>query len=113
MRLIFVVLTLASGGFGIIVYVVLAIVMPVNDAEVGVHTNGRNVGENIQTLAEVVKSSGGVDRLRNYTGAALVVFGAWLLLVQLFPDWIELNWGVVWAALLLLCGVLLIVRGRK
>lgn len=112
-RLVFVVLTLASGGFGILIYIILAVVMPVSDATLATTTDSKNIGENVQALAEEVKSNGGLNRLRNYTGAILVLLGVWLLLVQFFPGWAFLNWDVVWPALLVILGLALVLKGRK
>lgn len=112
-RLVFVVLTLASGGFGILIYIVLAIVMPIGEGAPTVAIDGKNLGENVQALAEEVKSNGGLNRLRNYTGATLVLLGVWLLLVQFFPGWVFLNWDVVWPAILVILGLALVLKGRK
>jgi len=109
-RLVFVILTLASGGFGIVVYIILALVMPVGTAAA---PGGKNIGENVQTLAKEVKSNGGLNRLRNYTGGILVALGAWLLLVQFFPSWAWFNWDVVWPAVLVIFGLALVLKGRK
>lgn len=112
-RLVFVVLTLASGGFGIFIYIVLAVVMPMSNAPSGPTVSGNNIGENVQALAEEVKHSGGLNRVRNYTGAVLVALGIWLLLIQFFPNWAFLNWNVVWPVLLVILGLALVVKGRK
>src|SRR5687767_7222049 len=66
LRLIFIVLTLASGGFGILVYLILAIVMPVREENGAVHPRGKDIGDNINNLTNEIRDSGGVDRLRNY-----------------------------------------------
>lgn len=113
LRVIFVVLTLASGGFGVLVYIILAIVMPVSDAEVGQHQTGRDIGENINNLAAEIRDSGGGDRLRNFFGAALILLGAWLLLVQFFPAWVSLNWNIVWPVILILIGLFIVARSRR
>lgn len=112
-RLVFVVLTLASGGFGVLIYIVLAVVMPVGEGTQATAVDGKNIGENVQALAEEVKSNSGLNRLRNYTGVILVLLGVWLLLVQFFPGWTFLNWDVVWPAILVILGLALVLKGRK
>ena len=113
LRIIFVVLALASGGFGVLVYLILAIAMPVSDAKGKPLHDGKDIGENFTNLAAEIRDSGGVDRLRNFFGLGLIIFGAWLLLVQFFPQWLSLNWSYVWPAVLILIGLILIVRTRR
>jgi phage shock protein PspC (stress-responsive transcriptional regulator) len=112
-RVVFVVLTLASGGFGLLLYLLLAIVIPPSDAE-GVYTNrGANIEENIHGLSDEMHGSGGVDRLRNMLGIGLVLFGIWLLFVQFFPQWLTVNWNTVWPALLVLLGLVFLAGSRR
>jgi phage shock protein PspC (stress-responsive transcriptional regulator) len=113
LRIIFVVLTLASGGFGLLIYLILAIVMPASEAEEASLPRGKDLGDNINNLAAEVRDSGGVGRLRNFFGFALILFGAWLLLVQFFPQWLSLNWNFVWPAALVVLGLLLLTRTRS
>jgi hypothetical protein len=49
-----------------------------------------------------------------FIGAALVLMGGFLVLKQLNVSWLAwLNSGVIWAALILLAGVALLVRGTR
>lgn len=112
MRIIFVILTIASGGFGLIVYLILAIVMPVSDKEAADLKSVDGIGENISSLATEIKEGGGVNRLRNYFGVTLVLFGAWLLLVQLFPEWIDISWELIWPTALVVIGLALVAKAR-
>jgi len=112
-RLVFVVLTLASGGFGILIYIILAVVMPIGAGARPTNAGSNHIGDNVQALAEEVKSNGGLNRLRNYTGAILVGLGIWLLLVQFFPTWAWFNWDIVWPAVLVILGLTLVLKGRK
>ena len=49
-----------------------------------------------------------------FIGIALVLMGGILILKQLNFSWLSwLNSGVVWAALILLAGVALLVRGSR
>ena len=113
LRIIFVVFALASGGFGVLVYLILAIAMPVTDAKGKVRSDSEDIGENFSNLAAEIRDSGGVDRLRNFFGAGLILFGAWLLLVQFFPQWLSLNWSYVWPSILILIGLILVTRTRR
>lgn len=113
MRIVFVILTLASGGFGILVYITLAIIMPVGEATNESRLMASSIGENMNQLVEEVRVNGGVSRLRIYLGLSLIVFGAWLLLVRFFPDWIRFDWDYIWPAFLVLIGIVLVMRSRK
>lgn len=109
-RIIFVVLALASGGFGVIVYLILAVVLPVKDAP---PATGSNIQQNINRLSDDLNNTGGVERLRTYAGIGLIVFGAWLLLGQLFPGWLRVQWSLIWPAALVVLGFYLLTRSRK
>lgn len=113
LRIIFVVLTLASGGFGIIVYIVLALMMPIGNQPLSAQFSAKNLEENITALGRELETNGSSHRLRNYFGVCLILFGLWFLLLQLFPEWIDFNWGIIWPVLLVFLGLALLVKGRK
>jgi phage shock protein PspC (stress-responsive transcriptional regulator) len=113
MRVIFVILTLASGGFGILVYLILAIIMPTSEATVSAHVTGKEFGDSISSLAGEFQDGGGANRLRNFFGLALILLGSWLLLVQFFPSWLSLNWSIVWPVVLILFGLFVLARSRR
>ncbi len=110
-RIIFVVLTLASGGFGVLAYLVMAVVMPVAGHGDFVK-DAKGFERNVNELAEELQHNGGGERLRGYAGLALMLFGAWLLVLEFFP-WVDVDWDKIWPALLIVCGVLLLARGKK
>lgn len=111
LRVIFVILAFVSGGIWVIVYFLMALVMPVKRGLVAEEVT--DFGENVKELASDIEGNGGVERMRFYVGLGLVVFGIWLLLDRLFPELFSLNWGVVWPALLVIFGVLMLVKGRE
>lgn len=113
MRVIFIILTLASGGFGIIVYFVLAVLMPTSEATLSQAAHGGKLGDNVNNLMGEMQQSDSVHRLRNYFGIGLMLFGLWLLMVQFFPQWVQLNWSLVWPIALVALGLILIARGRR
>lgn len=108
-RIIFVVLTFASGGFGLILYIILALLMPVSNNSVIAQPSG-DLGNNINALAAELKENKNILQLRNYIGLIIVLFGVWFLIMQFFPDLLRINWGVMWPILLIILGGLIIIR---
>lgn len=107
-RLIFIVLALVTGGGFIIVYILMAIVMP--SAEVKASTEGMDINQNIQTLADDMRTDESQNRVRNFIGLGLVLLGAWLFFGQLFPGWLDRSWSYVWPTLLILLGIFIATR---
>ncbi|MBL8160081.1 PspC domain-containing protein [Candidatus Saccharibacteria bacterium] len=113
-RVLFVILTLASGGFGVLVYLIMAIVMPTSDAPASGVRTGSDVGKNLNAIAADIRDSGGIDRLRNFLGIALILFGAWLLLAQFFPLLLSFEWHLIWPVALIIIGLLVVAQsGRR
>lgn len=113
-RIVFVVLTLASGGFGVFAYIILALVIPADEGRVlATDTHATNLKEDINNLSDEMRGSENVDRLKNMIGIGLVIFGAWLLLVQFFPQWLSLNWSIVWPAVLIVLGLMFVAKSRR
>jgi len=116
-RLLFVLLAFA-GGFGIVAYVVLAIVMP---SERSVGRESREVlQENVQEireaatiagqeLTETLRSGRAAGRRRHLLGMVLVVLGGFLLMAQLGLFW-WVRWELLWPLLLMGLGMLLLLR---
>lgn len=113
LRVVFVVLAFASSGFWVLVYLILAIVMPVNVAGGKIQPRGKDVSDNINNLAAEIRDSATANRLKNYFGIALVLFGGWLLMGQFFPQWLRVSWGMIWPAALILFGLLLLASSRR
>lgn len=110
LRILLVIALFMTGGGIILPYFIAAILMPV-PGKVGVQN--LEVGEKIEGLAGEMKANGRADRARNWVGIGLVLFGAWLLLGVVWPQWLTISWDIVWPSVLILAGVLFLIRGRK
>lgn len=104
MRVVFVLLTFATGGAMIFVYIVLAIVMPVAGS------NDDTIDEKIHQLGHDLKDSRAILRTRNYLGISLMIVGVWLLLGQFYPWMFNFRWDYIWPILLVIAGLMIIVR---
>lgn len=118
-RLFFVVLTLL-GGFGPLVYLIMWIIVPLEDHVYTDSNPNKFEGEDLKERAGMVRDDfiSAVKQPNQNTarfiGIALVLAGGFFLLQQLDIQW--LNWldsGVLWAALILLAGVALLVRATR
>jgi phage shock protein C len=114
MRVIWVVVAFATGGGMVVLYILLAIILPVSDG-VGSHIDSKKndddaIGEKINKLGRDLQNSSALWQVRNYLGIGLVILGSWLLLVQFVPQWIDFRWDYVWPVILIVIGVLTIIR---
>ena len=125
LRLIFVILAIATGGGVIVLYIVLSIVIPADDqttkpvspksstkSKSQVDNDLHPITENVQQLSRDLRDNRGINKIRNYLGFGLLILGGWLLLGQFFPRWFNFRWDYIWPALLILVGFLIITRGR-
>lgn len=101
-RIFWVVLTLASFGAGIILYLASMIVMPVNPEHFSTST---------------VSVSPGSSGARRFWGILLITLGAFLLLSNLgllviFSLW-HLSWGIIFPLLLILLGIGVVVYSQR
>lgn len=107
-RLIFVLLALATGGGAILAYIIAAIVMP---------TPNRNekldVGQKFENLVEEVRDNGRARRVGNFIGFGLIVLGAWLLMAQFWPAWFSFQWSLIWPGLLIIIGTWIVLGGKR
>lgn len=106
-RIIFVVLALMPGGMMVILYIILAFVLPVDESE-----KNQTFSDRATELGQEVGSSRSIHYVRNYAGIGLVILGGWLLLNQLFPGLIIFRWDIIWPLILILVGVLIIIRRK-
>lgn len=109
MRLIFIGALLLTNGVAVVIYLVLAVIMPTPDKS----TNKDNLGEKIEYLAEEVKTSGRAQSLGSYVGIGLIVLGTWLLAGQFIPGLARIQWSLLWPTLVIIVGLLIIVRGKN
>jgi phage shock protein C len=118
-RLFFVVLTMV-GGFGPVLYFILWIVVPPEGHTVlpgqteGFDSNEfkERAGMVRDDFVNAVKAPN--QNAVRFIGIALVLAGGFMILKQFNISWLSwLNSGVVWAALILLAGVALLVRGTR
>jgi phage shock protein C len=115
-RVLFVVGVFITGGAAILLYIILAIILPVDDGEtVKAHAtvDGEEIGKRIKDLGHEMKANGSASRIRNYVGLSLVVFGVWLLLAQLFPVWVVFRWEFIWPIILILVGISVFAKGVR
>lgn len=104
-RAVFVALALVTGGGFIIAYVAMAIVMPSSTQE--------SMAQNIQHLADDMRGADRQGRLQSLFGLGLILFGAWLLVDQLFPELIELGLEYIWPLILILIGIFIATRRKR
>lgn len=121
-RLFFVLLGLAGGGIGFLIYLLLWIVVPVEGAQRDV-TLEETVRTGSQEIADRAREMG--DDLRNIVnrpnpqaarviGAGLILIGIVFLLENLHLPWLNwLDFDVIWPALLILAGIALLFRHMR
>lgn len=116
MRVIFIVGIFITGGAAVLLYIILAIILPVDDgATVKAHASvdGEEISKKIKDLGHEMRVNGSASRTRNYLGCGLVIFGVWLLLAQVFPQWGIFRWEFIWPTILILIGIFVVAKGIK
>ncbi len=110
MRIIFFILIFITGGAAILLYFVMAFVMPTERTG---SVKVESMSAKVEKMGAEMRESGGVNRVRNYAGVGLVVFGVWVLLAQLFPVWDVIQWRYLWPILLIFIGLAVVFKGKK
>lgn len=110
LRVIFVVLVIAGAGFIIPIYLLLALLLPTNEAGAKAGVSTASVQSNITELTREFNEKGVADRSKHYLGIGLIILGAWLFLVQIYPEIFAIRWQLVWPAALVIIGVLLLLK---
>ncbi|MFZ3057772.1 MAG: PspC domain-containing protein [Minisyncoccales bacterium] len=115
-RILFILLTF-TGGSGIVIYLILAIMIPDSDG------NRKTVNEVIsgtqektQELAEEIKkNSAWIVNIKNIVGLVIVFIGLDILFEQVFDfnPFSIINWGMVWALILVLIGLRIIFNSKE
>ena len=125
-RIIFVLLALTN-GVGIVVYIIMAIVVPLEGSKVA--TSKEVIKENVEEIKETAgqigneirstfekadeeDTSGKIRRRRNLLGMALIVIGIVILLgtLNLF-HW--LNWVYIWPVIIIAVGLIIVFSARR
>jgi len=107
-RLVFVIIAMITGGGIVILYIILAIILPINHAEIQ-----DTLSEKAHILGKELSDEKVVGRARNYVGIGLLVFGFWLLMGQFWPTIFDIRWEYIWPILLIIAGLLIIIRKRR
>jgi phage shock protein C len=121
-RIFFVLLAFAGNGIGVLIYLLLWIILPLEDQKRDVtfsdtvHTSSqeiadqaRQVGQEIRDIVRRPDQRAGV-----MIGAALILIGVFYLLQNLNLPWLRwFNFDVLWPVLLIIGGVALLVRRAK
>jgi len=121
-RIIFVVLVL-MGGFGILLYLILVFIIPLELESGSQETRGQEIKEMAQNFkkeahefAQNMRENkpwhhSGLHSGMNIIALFIILIGVVALFSQLFPmPWF--SWHVFWPAMLILLGLLIIFRGR-
>ena len=125
-RLIFI-LTIFCGGVGVVAYIILAIVVPVESSQTAeprdtIRENVQEMKETAQSLEQEIHStfSGKEQKTtdsRNHSmtilGIVVVVMGIIFLLSSLFSWFHWWSWAFIWPVILIAIGLLIIFSRRK
>ena len=125
-RIIFVLLALANGA-GILIYIIMAIVVPLEGSKVAkskevIKENVEEIKETASDLGQEIRStfekmdseetSDKIHRRRNMLGFALIIIGVIIMLNTLnFFSW--LSWGYIWPAIIIAVGLVIIFSSRR
>jgi phage shock protein PspC (stress-responsive transcriptional regulator) len=115
-RILFVLLVLGS-GFGVLLYIILAIVIPSeplpsgNPGEQNKENFGETLRRNANDLAQEIRGERNPRSARNVLGLLVIAFGLFLLVGNLFPRFVR--WDLFWPLALLVVGLLIITRRRN
>ena len=128
-RIIFVLLIFAN-GLGILAYIIMAVVVPLEGSKAGkpketIRENVEEIKETATELGREIRSTfageaeedkseaaGNILQRRNILGIALVVIGILILMGNLnFFHWF--TWGYLWPLILVAVGVIIIFGARR
>lgn len=113
-RIIFIILAFASGS-GVIIYLILAVLMPREDDK-SVKSNKKNIREEAQKMTQdlvgEIRDKKWMGGFKDILGLIIVIVGISILVRELFKldlfAWI--NWGLVFALLLIFLGFKVLSR---
>jgi phage shock protein C len=116
-RILFILLSLTAGS-GIILYLILAVIIPnegVKEKTKGKKDLIEETQEKTQELAQEIKKHGAwISNARNIFGLVIILIGFNLLFEQIFKyspfAWV--NWGIFWSAIIIILGLRLIFNNK-
>ncbi len=111
-RVVYAVGTFLTGGFGVLLYIILAVVAPVPGRDRAAAAEG-DYSENVEELKREITAGPRGAGVRNFFGLILIVLGVWLLLGQLFPGWLIVRWDFIWPLFLVFLGFMILMRSRR
>jgi len=115
-RVVFIFLGI-TGAIGFIIYVALALLMPLDPSTVEnnndrTHVTADQVRDRVKGLAEELRADRKIGRRRNLLGLIIVIIGLIAFLNELFPKfWI--GWKVLWPVIIILIGLSFIDNVRR
>jgi phage shock protein PspC (stress-responsive transcriptional regulator) len=115
---IFFVLLAFGNGIGVLVYFLMWIIVPPEDAQnislrESAQTGADEIAEHAHSIGEDIRQvvHNPTSRSWMYIGAGLIIIGFFALLDSLPWGWLHwLNWNWFWPVLLILAGIAMIVR---
>jgi len=120
MRVIWVVGAFVTGGAVVLLYLILAMIVPSPDEKNTFKTkaaeateSSETFGERMQNMGKDLQENAGANRVRNIFGLCLLILGIWLLMTQFFPQLLSFRWDFIWPVLLIVAGLLIIAKRRQ
>ena len=112
-RIIFVAMTLA-GGSGILLYLILAFLIPLSPNGVyGAENPERiDIKERADELVSELRAQGFKWTASSWIGVAIIILGIMLFLNQIFPSYF-FNGGLFWALVIIIAGIAILSRKKN
>ena len=108
-----------GGGAGILIYLIMAVLVPAGQNHSGAATDprekinefARDLRTGAQNLSQEFKTSGSSRNRGRLVGLIIVFFGCVFLLTRLFPDaWSGVRWDLIWPLALIIVGLVVIAK---
>ncbi len=123
-RLFFVLLALAGNGIGVLIYLLLWIILPLDQPRrkqneplsANVRAGSEEIADHARAMGEDIKN---IVRHPHpnaslFIGSALIILGGFYLLDRLQVEWLRwLNYDLVWPLLLIIAGLAILLRRSK
>ncbi|MFA5729733.1 MAG: PspC domain-containing protein [Candidatus Paceibacterota bacterium] len=115
-RILFILLTF-TGGSGIVIYLILAIMIPDSSGnKKSINEVISGTQEKTQELAEEIKKNRDwIVNIKNIVGLVILFIGLDILFEQIFDfnPFSIINWGIVWALIIVLIGLRIIFNSKE